>query len=293
MSRVFYFNITYRCNSKCQFCFSYSTNNNGKEMSFQEIFDSLKMVSPTSNDLIVINGGEPTIHKDFYFILSKIHMLYNSEIVVYTNGTILDILQVSPKSNLSFIVPIHGTEKVHNHITQIEGHYQKTINTLNCLNNARFRYKIKFILNEEMISSHFCIKEFLIKSRLLPDEIILARLNKTNKSKSNNVPIPTQAEIKEYILSQIKNLKNKYCIKLLDLPFCYLDSNLQISPYTGSIPTFFFNDIDHCMMQKDYYKDVMIGSNCSTCRHNKMCSIMKQSYLTLALDNNALIIERE
>lgn len=262
-------------------------------MSFQEILECLKIVSPTSSDLIVLNGGEPTVHHDFYNILSKIQTLYSSEIAVYTNGTVLDIAQIHLKGNLSFIIPIHGTEQIHDRVVQIEGCYQKTLNSLNNLSNAGFRYRIKFILNDEMISNHFKIDEFLQLNNLFPEEIILARLNTTTKSKNNHVPMPTQVELKKYISSQIENIKNKHHIKFLDIPFCFLNSNAQTIQYTGNIPSFFFNDIENCMIHKNYYKDVMIGNNCTTCVHNKMCLIMKHSYLTLALDNNAFTIERE
>ena len=71
MNRVIYFNITYKCNLDCVFCFSNSTSPNGKVMGLSAIFDSLLKLKPEKSDLIVLNGGEPTLHPEFYNIFIK------------------------------------------------------------------------------------------------------------------------------------------------------------------------------------------------------------------------------
>lgn len=262
-------------------------------MAVHNILDSLKMVSPTANDLIVINGGEPCVHKDFYKIISEIQTRYSSEIAIYTNGTLLDISNIHLNSNMFFIIPIHGEKQIHDNITQIDGLYNKVINNLKHLNVAGFRYRMKFIINQKMIDSHFCIDKFLQQHNLCPEEIILARLNETTKSKKNCVYIPNQTDIKDFISGQINSLGNSYSIKLLDIPLCFINSNIEIESYNGSIPIFYFNDMDHRMIQKEYFKDVMIGNSCRKCQYSNSCLIMKRSYLTLAIKNSVIRMERE
>lgn len=263
-------------------------------MKVSAITDSLHIQKPDENDLIVLNGGEPSFHPNFYDLLSTLQIEYLSDIAIYSNGSILNVSKI--KSNKSattyFVIPIHGNERTHDKITQKKGAFQHSISNIKLLNQIRYRYKIKFIINEMMVIDNFNIADFIAVHNLDPDEIVIARLNGTTKSKKNNVILPTKEELIKYIQEQIKSLNEKHKVKLLDFPPCFIkDCSFQTTAV--EIPIFYFNDINNIMDIRSYYKEIMIGSKCNNCVYSKICKIMENSYLTLSLHKDVLFLERE
>ena len=80
-----YLYISYKCNCNCFFCASDETNiiKNCNEFSLEKAKKFL-LSSPEKNDL-VISGGEPTIHKDFFDIVRFANKHYR-HISLMTNG---------------------------------------------------------------------------------------------------------------------------------------------------------------------------------------------------------------
>ena len=278
----------------CIFCFSNSTCSNGKNMDIDTIINSLHNLKPDEKDLIVLNGGEPSFHPDFYDLLLMLQSEYQSDIAIYSNGSILNVSKLKTNKSLTtcFVIPFHGNERMHNIITQVDEAFQHSISNIKLLNQNGYKYKIKFIINEMMVYNNFNIANFIDDYQLNPDEIIIARLNSTTKSKKNNVILPNNKELINYIQEQMKLLEEKYKVKLLDFPPCFINGySLQTTEV--EIPVFYFNDISNVMSIRSYYKEIMIGSKCSDCVYSKICKIMERSYLTLSLYGDVLFLERE
>lgn len=155
--RIFYFNVTYGCNSNCIFCYSHNTWHNSiphNEMSATQFFTYLEANNICDSDRVIINGGEPLLHTEIDTILVNL-IKYGCEVLVYTNGRLLINHNFSAlNNNFRFVVPIHGTESVHDAITGIKGSYKETILGLKHL---VFRSKclvdVKLILNNELIQA--------------------------------------------------------------------------------------------------------------------------------------------
>lgn len=263
-------------------------------MNVTTITDKLHSFRPDEGDLIVLNGGEPSIHPHFYDLLLTLQSEYQSDIAIYSNGSMLNVsrLNTIKSTNTFFVIPIHGNKEMHDKITQVNGAFSHSLSNIKSLNRIEYRYKIKFIINELMVSENFNIADFLVNQQLNPEEIIIARLNSTTKSRKNNVILPTNKELVYYIQEQIKQLYGKYKIKLLDFPPCYInDCSLQIA--SVETPVFYFNDISNEMDIRSYYKEIMIGTKCTDCDYRKICKIMENSYLTLSFFGDELLLERE
>ena len=85
MARNHYFNITYRCNSNCSFCAADLRVKDSKEMPVQVFESILDRLSIEPSDTVTINGGEPTVHPDFFGFLSAVKRK-NAKITLFTNG---------------------------------------------------------------------------------------------------------------------------------------------------------------------------------------------------------------
>ena len=99
MSRISYFNITYRCNSNCLFCAADNGNaSNHLELPVEAFAQLLKEQRIGSKDRVVVNGGEPTMHRDFFEILAAIRKA-GAYIDLFTNGVQLHDLGSMPYRN--------------------------------------------------------------------------------------------------------------------------------------------------------------------------------------------------
>lgn len=86
--RVLYFNITYRCNSNCLFCAAdHPLEQETEEMPLKEFEELLERRQVGAGDRVIVNGGEPTIHRDFFGILDAINIC-GAQIDLFTNGTL-------------------------------------------------------------------------------------------------------------------------------------------------------------------------------------------------------------
>jgi len=66
--------LTFRCNVGCEYCINRDSEltNAGKEMSGKEWVEGINGLELESELTIELEGGEPTQHKDFYYIIENI-----------------------------------------------------------------------------------------------------------------------------------------------------------------------------------------------------------------------------
>lgn len=87
MNRKFYFNITYACNNDCIMCASnsYKGKRTSPIIKFQKFKDIIQTRNIDSDDMVVLNGGEPTVHPSFEKL---INICKKKDIFIYlfTNG---------------------------------------------------------------------------------------------------------------------------------------------------------------------------------------------------------------
>lgn len=157
MKRIFYFNITYGCNSNCVFCYSHNTWHNSmphNEIDAEAFFAYLDEMNLNRDDRVIVNGGEPLLHTQIENILLGLRK-YQCEVLVYTNGRLLTQVDYSLlNERYRFVIPIHGTEMVHDKITGISGSYKETLAGLRHLvNTSSCVVDIKLILNQQLVEA--------------------------------------------------------------------------------------------------------------------------------------------
>lgn len=284
--RIFYYNIDYICNNKCLFCISHSVDNFSREMNIQHLLSTLHKEEPTSEDFIIINGGEPTIHSQFYELINQFSGI-PAVVKIYSNGVKIDASKLK-NHEIEFIIPIHGCAEVHDGLTRVKGAYENTINSLKKLQKEGIPYNLKFIISREMIASGFNICDFISRYDFNPKEIFLCRMNDTKKGSLNHFLLPDKERVRNYLNLQISELENNYPLKLLDFSFCYLNEEYQNLFEKNDLPeaVFFYNDDRFDMMQQIYRKEKVETKECKKCRFFKECQIMFESYFLLKLSQD-------
>jgi len=131
--------ITGKCNSNCIFCFS------RKELSREHFsMDIINSVMQKHFNLgyriLVLSGGEPTIHPDFVKIISSAKLMGYEYVRVITNGRMFAYKKFLRKSIAAGLdeatISIHShIPKVQDYLSDIEGSFEQTLNGIkNCIN---------------------------------------------------------------------------------------------------------------------------------------------------------------
>ena len=278
MSNIVYFNINFTCNNKCVFCFSHNVGDMSREIPIDKFIQLLNSMKLQKDDIVVINGGEPSLHSEFDSLL-KYAIFLPCVCKIYTNGRKLNIGN-SLSDNISFIIPVHGNKLTHNLLTRAEESFEETIASLRWLDKNRINYNLKFIINNEMIQDDFNVLEFLEYYQLSPQEIYLSRMNVTIKSNKNQYLTPSFEDEYEYLMKLFKLLNNTdFTIKFLDFPPCYFDYlRAEYNLITTEEHNFFYNDYNHFMEKRTYKKNRIFKSECNYCEHIDVCNLLSNSY---------------
>lgn len=303
MKRVFYFNINYICNNKCLFCFSHSTNIDlNIDLTIESALNIISEYKINFKDRVIINGGEPTLHKDLLKLL-KIFKNIGCETVFYSNGIKFenkDYLESVLKTGLDRItIPIHGDIDLHSYITQNPESYKSTI--LGLKNMIFFKpqfdtqLEVKFIITSHMFESGFDIVAFLKSENLkdIIDCIVLTQQVNTKVAIKNNFINQETDAYMEYVTNQIKNIyEENLTMKLEDVSFCTLGKDTQKlirdlpEKPAENFENFYFFDGYNKKMELREYSSLRKEKRCKNCENRMICRSILDSYQILMIANN-------
>lgn len=138
-TRLLYFNITYDCNNNCIFCAAGSkqTRARRKEMKASQISRILNRLNVGARDVVVINGGEPTVHPEIISILEDASSR-GAFVYLFSNGLKLSDINFAysvVETGVSRIaIPIYSNiAKTHDLLTRNKGSFADTISGINNL----------------------------------------------------------------------------------------------------------------------------------------------------------------
>jgi MoaA/NifB/PqqE/SkfB family radical SAM enzyme len=139
------FEITYRCNHLCTFCYNSPTGK--REMTTPEIFEALRKMSDFGVLYITLTGGEPLCHKDFYKIAAEVRRL-GMALRIYSNGYLMADQKVVDKiaalNPLEVEISIHGARpETHDALTRIKGSFVRTVAAIEKLVEAGLKINLK------------------------------------------------------------------------------------------------------------------------------------------------------
>ncbi len=293
MRRIFYFNITYGCNSNCIFCYSHNTWHNSmphKEISLEVFIDYLEGNHISAEDRVILNGGEPLLHARIIEFLEYLKR-YRCETLIYTNGRLLSEIDLSKLDfNFRFIVPIHGYSELHDSITGVKGSYLETI-------NGMFRFKekndclldLKVILNNGMIKNDDTLNRTLesLNNIYFNNAVHLTKMADTIISSKHNCSSISNNTADYYMKILFEYFVDRGCrIKLFDTcikSFSWL-KNYELMKFQDKITVYF----------KDYNQERQIFPNrlklgcMNTCKNKKYCISAVSEYTVLEFNDNKL-----
>jgi MoaA/NifB/PqqE/SkfB family radical SAM enzyme len=139
------FEITYRCNHECRFCYNAPTGE--RELSTEQIFEALRKVSEFGVLYLTLTGGEVLCHKDFFAIAGEARRL-GMALRIYTNGYLLSdrerVRKIKSLAPMEVEVSLHGARaETHEAMTRIRGSFERTLRGLENLAAEDIKTTIK------------------------------------------------------------------------------------------------------------------------------------------------------
>lgn len=212
VNRVYYINLNYLCDNKCIFCYSHNTNQLSEStITFEKLQSLFEKYNISKDDRVILNGGEPLLHKEINKILSFLNQK-KVEVLIFTNGR--NIRNIDPKllnKNIRFVVPIHGDRNIHNYITRDEKSFDETVESLKWLADNKFSclVDIKIILNEKTIEeSGFRSSLEIWKKIPFNNAVHITKMMETKVSKNNGCNELDERKINKYTLELFKEFKD-------------------------------------------------------------------------------------
>jgi MoaA/NifB/PqqE/SkfB family radical SAM enzyme len=157
--------LTYKCNLDCFYCYN-DRGIEGTPLSKEQYFALFEELREMQVFNLVLSGGEPLAHPDFFELGAKAREL-GFVIRLKSNGHALNHRlakrvkeEVDP---FNIDISLHGaTAATHDRQTQVEGSFDKLINNLRTLRSLGIRYKLNATVtrwNEHEIEEMFALAE--------------------------------------------------------------------------------------------------------------------------------------
>lgn len=157
------FELTYRCNLNCLYC--YITKNKKKELEKAKVFGILRQLKEAGCFYLTFSGGEPLIRKDFFEIADYARKL-KFALRIFTNATLVNESIADKLGNLKPIsveISLCGFKDMHEEMTQVKGSFDKTVKAIRLLRERNVEVLVKMTLTKQNVSQVWKLKRFVKK----------------------------------------------------------------------------------------------------------------------------------
>lgn len=291
MSRIFYFNITYRCNNNCIFCAAdHGFNNTNSEMTIDEFKETLDQNNVGALDRVIINGGEPTTHTHFFDFL-KIAKEHNAYIDLYTNGVKLNDFEFAKKlltyTPLLIRIPIFGaTPEVHDKLTGMSGSFKNTMdgirNLLSVKENLAVNIEIKLLLSKATSDENEKIYDYFNRNFTKECYFSFNPLLISNRVKQNaDVMFESCTDSIQKEIPLIRRMKNDgWKVSLSLLPICVLPTEYRAGGVDRNISETYSSPSLVKNVENTY-----CSPKCKFCSLKEICAGFPSSYISFVGDD--------
>lgn len=135
----YFFELTYRCNLQCPYCYV-GNERNREELTTEEWFNIIDQIPFYS--FVTLVGGEPLIRKDFIDILMRTARKTSGKLNVVSNGILIndEIIEAFIKSRMMLLsVSLDGYGKNHDKNRAKDGIWDKIMSNFENMNTRKKR----------------------------------------------------------------------------------------------------------------------------------------------------------
>lgn len=232
VTRRFVLQIGFSCNAKCRFCYYKESLKKGtvRDYTTNEVKTKLREGRRLGKNMVDISGGEPTIRRDIFEIISYAKKIGYKKICLLTNGIRMADKSFSDKlvkaGMNEVLFSVHSPiEKDHDYLIGVVGSYQKIISALKYLSKRRGA-SIRINSTISGFNYNTVDRLFELVKPYNPDAVNILVLNPSNETLQGS---SEGFAIKDYnkVSSKISDAISRYekyfkVINVRWIPFCLL-----------------------------------------------------------------------
>jgi len=149
---VVVWNITHKCNYKCEHCYSNSGSFEEKEemLSLEEVKRIVDELALEKVPVILLSGGEPLMRKDIFTIIEYIRDK-GINVSISTNGSLIDEItaKLLKKLGVGYVgISIDGSEEINDKFRGVKGAFSSSIKAINNCKDSNQKVGLRFTLQK-------------------------------------------------------------------------------------------------------------------------------------------------
>ena len=271
-----FINLTYRCNNNCISCIMENHYQDDSDLTFNNIKNKIQRILRYSKH-IGFNGGEPTLHKDIFKILSFANLIKKDvEIGLLTNARMFayerNVKNLLKLNNFKIITTIYGhNSRLHNTITRTPNSFEQQIKGIKNLIKHKINIELRIVVHKYNFTQLCKIANYLIKNFKQNDFLYIDFVNAKliGQAYKNKIGVET-TKIIPNLSKAFKILKKaNFNIRLFHFPHCILPKKLW--KYSVGVSA-----------EKT---EVVFLPRCMNCSQQNQCSGVWKSYVKIFGDN--------
>lgn len=205
-----YFILSLGCNLHCSHCIRGFGTNPKKSIDLRRANSILESIAAVdSKAQIILTGGEPTLHKDFFLIAKTANKNF-SNVTICTNGIYSDevLKRLCNLKNSIIQISLDGNQEAHDKIRG-KGNFLRALNSVRALLAHDIPVKVSTTVNKENIGSLFNLSEMLSNLKIIRWKVSLEQAFSETESKRQ---VDTQ-EWNNFVDDLLKKVKIPISIK--------------------------------------------------------------------------------
>ena len=279
--------LTELCNQNCLFCSYDRKSVNKKDPSLAQLKEIIGKI-PHNPGEIVIDGGEPTIRKEFFEIVALAKGRNPRKITLCTNGLMLSYPEFAKKVKFSGITQVlislhsHKSE-IADRITRVEGSFSKTVKGVKNLVKEGVIVSLSFVINELNYKEILEYVQFTDKE-FGKTHITFSFVMPSGNALVNKWTVPKISTVVPYLKTALKYCVDKgisFSFTGCSIPPCFLKGYEQ---YTGE---FLLRDNKYLMEREsgERIRKISEGKvkpeSCRSCEYDSVCGGLWEKYVEM------------
>lgn len=283
-----YLAIGYECNHKCICCPLTTYDRLHKRLEFEEIVKRMALIKKNGlSSHIVLSGGEPMLHPDFFDIL-EYAVKQNFCITVLSNSSkcsdrdfAKEIRKIVPDGRFDIVTAIHSsTPAIHDKITGVEGSLLETLEGIDNLVEEGIPVTIKHIFNN--LSLLTLVETFRYLEDHYPPQVSFqfCTMDYSGRAGKNVEKLFVQMkEIREPLEEILDYLETRMVkkrkVSLIETPLCLLDPYYwkYFNNASAGLDTYIAPNTDNRLVDFDVQSECgTFYEPCKKCAVKKWCA---------------------
>jgi len=289
MDKILYFNITYKCNSDCTFCAADNgVDDSNMEMTLDEFKNRISSQGLSKNDRVIINGGEPTVHKNFHEILEYAN-LHGAYLDLFTNGVKLHDYKFCERicKNVPMLIriPVFGhNSETHDGLTGLKFSFEKIIKAFKNLSKLKeihgddLQLEAKLLVCKATYKNNSKIAEYLMDN--IGNSIFFSvnpLLVSQRVARNSDEVLERYSTMIPETIKTIENIKKRGWYVTSELmPFClFKDYDILNETIIPKNIEEYYND----PASSKEIRQNFTSKKCINCKYSMVCSGFPKNYI--------------